>query len=55
MKKVIKSIWNSFKTKPLKFGLGMLLASLSLYMFFGNIKFKASYDDVKVEIATDSK
>ena len=52
IEKSIKSIWASFKDKPMKFGIGMMLISFSVFVFFGDIKFKASYEDVKVELST---
>lgn len=55
MKKGFKAFWLVFKEKPMRVGVGMLLAALSLYVFFGDITFKATYDDVKVEVTTGDK
>ena len=55
MKRAIKSIWNSFKTKPMKFGMGMLFASISLYIFFGDVNIKFAHDKTKVEINTSGR
>jgi len=52
MNKTITAFWTSFKTKPMKFGVGFLLISLSFYMFFGDIKIKASHGDTKIELTT---
>ena len=52
MKDVVKSIWTSFKAKPLKFGAGVFLLVISTYIFFGDVKFKAKHGDTTVEIET---
>ena len=54
MKKSVKAVWTAFKTQPLKFGAGLMMVSLSLYVFFGGVNFKASHGDTKIEISTDN-
>ena len=49
------SIWAEFRESPLKFGVGVFLVAASIYIFLGDISFKASYDDVKVEVSTQEK
>ena len=37
MNKAVKAVWGSFKTQPLKFGAGVMIISLSIYVFIGGI------------------
>ena len=53
--KAIKSVWTAFKTKPMKFGIGMFLVAISIFMFFGGVNFKIKHGDTNVEVTTQAK
>ena len=53
--KAIKSVWLAFKAKPLKFGVGILLLALSLFIFFGNVTVNYKDGDREIGISTQAQ
>ena len=53
--KAIKSVWSAFKSKPLKFGIGILLLALSIFMFFGKVDINYKDSDREIGISTQAQ
>lgn len=53
--KTATSLFETFKKYPLRFGAGLFLIALSIFIFFGKVDFKVKHGDTEAHISTQTK